>query len=82
MICRLAQENIVNPELTLCLFLMAKFDKYLKYKDKIILLPKKYLVEGGREEAIQLIQRAELLKEADLGDIPNLPSFVKKALED
>ena len=61
---------------------MAKFDKYLKYKDKIILLPKKYLVEGGREEAIQLIQRAELLKEADLGDIPNLPSFVKKALED
>ena len=82
MICRLAQENIVNPELTLCLFLMAKFDKYLKYKDKIILLPKKYLVEGGREEAIQLIQRAELLKEADLGDLPNLPSFVKKALED
>ena len=61
---------------------MAKFDKYLKYKDKIILLPKKYLVEGGREEAIQLIQRAELLKEADLGDLPNLPSFVKKALED
>ena len=61
---------------------MAKFDKYLKYKDKIILLPKKYLVEGGREEAIQLIQRAELLKEADLGDTPNLPSFVKKALED
>jgi len=42
----------------------------------------KYLVEGGREEAIQLIQRAELLKEADLGDTPNLPSFVKKALED
>ena len=82
MICRLAQENIVNPELTLCLFLMAKFNKYLKYKDKIILLPKKYLVEGGREEAIQLIQRAELLKEADLGDLPNLPSFVKKALED
>ena len=82
MICRLAQENIVNPELTLCLFLMAKFDKYLKYKDKIILLPKKYLVEGGREEAIQLIQRAELLREADLGDLPNLPSFVKKALED
>mgnify|MGYP000433116367 FL=1 len=61
---------------------MAKFNKYLKYKDKIILLPKKYLVEGGREEAIQLIQRAELLKEADLGDTPNLPSFVKKALED
>ena len=82
MICRLAQENIVNPELTLCLFLMAKFNKYLKYKDKTILLPKKYLVEGGREEAIQLIQRAELLKEADLGDTPNLPSFVKKALED
>ena len=61
---------------------MAKFNKYLKYKDKIILLPKKYLVEGAREEAIQLIQRAELLKEADLGDTPNLPSFVKKALED
>ena len=61
---------------------MAKFNKYLKYKDKTILLPKKYLVEGGREEAIQLIQRAELLREADLGDLPNLPSFVKKALGD
>ena len=61
---------------------MAKFNKHLKYKDKTIILPKKYLVEGGREETIQLIQRAELLKEADFEDLPNLLSFVKKALED
>lgn len=61
---------------------MAKFNKYLKYKDKTILLPKKYLVEGGREVAIQLIQRVELLREADFEDLPNLPSFVKKALGD
>ena len=40
------------------------------------------MVEGGREEAIQLIQRAELLREADFEDLPNLPSFVKKALGD
>ena len=61
---------------------MAKFNKYLKYKDKTILLPKKYLVEGGREVAIQLIQRVELLREADFEDLPNLPSFVKRALGD
>ena len=61
---------------------MAKFNKFITYKGNHVTLPKKFLVEGGREEAIQLIQRAELLKEADLGDTPNLPSFVKKALED
>ena len=71
---------------------MAKFNKFLKYKGNHVTLPEKFLVEGGREEAIQMIQRYEQsllfdaeLKEHGLADksIPamdNIPSFVKKAL--
>jgi hypothetical protein len=71
---------------------MAKFNKFLKYKGNHVTLPKKFLVEGGREEAIQMIQRYEQsllldaeLKEDGLADksIPALytiPSFIKQAL--
>ena len=69
---------------------MAKINKYLTYKGKTITLPKKYLVEGGREEAIQMIQRYEQsllldaeLKEDGFAELPalsNIPSFIKQAL--
>ena len=69
---------------------MAKFDKFIKYKGNHITLPKKFLVEGGREEAIQMIQRYEqsLLLDAELKEdgfaetpaLSNIPSFIKQAL--
>ena len=69
---------------------MAKFDKFIKYKGNHVTLPKKFLVEGGREEAIQMIQRyeqgllldAELKKDgfAELPALSNIPSFIKQAL--
>ena len=69
---------------------MAKFDKFLKYKGNHVTLPKKFLVEGGREEAIQMIQRYEQgllldaeLKEDGFAELPalsNIPSFIKQAL--
>ena len=69
---------------------MAKFDKFIKYKGNHVTLPKKFLVEGGREEAIQMIQRYEAglfldaeLKEDGFAELPalsNIPSFIKQAL--
>ena len=69
---------------------MAKYDKFLKYKGNHVTLPKKFLVEGGREEAIQMIQRYEAgllldaeLKEDGFAELPalsNIPSFIKQAL--
>jgi hypothetical protein len=69
---------------------MAKFNKFLKYKGNHVTLPKKFLVEGGREEAIQMIQRYEQsllldaeLKEDGFSELPALttiPSFIKQAL--
>ena len=69
---------------------MAKYDKFLKYKGNHVTLPKKFLVEGGREEAIQMIQRYEAgllldaeLKEDGFAELPALttiPSFIKQAL--
>ena len=69
---------------------MAKFDKFIKYKGNHVTLPKKFLVEGGREEAIQMIQRYEQgllldaeLKEDGFAELPalsNIPSFIKQAL--
>ena len=69
---------------------MAKFDKFIKYKGNHVTLPKKFLVEGGREEAIQMIQRydqglllAAELKEDGFAELPalsNIPSFIKQAL--
>ena len=69
---------------------MAKFNKFLKYKGNHVTLPKKFLVEGGREEAIQMIQRYEAgllldaeLKEDGFAELPalsNIPSFIKQAL--
>ena len=69
---------------------MAKFNKFLKYKGNHVTLPKKFLVEGGREEAIQMIQRYEQgllldaeLKEEGFAELPalsNIPSFIKQAL--
>ena len=69
---------------------MAKFDKFIKYKGNHVTLPKKFLVEGGREEAIQMIQRYEagLLLDAELKEdgfaklpaLSNIPSFIKQAL--
>ena len=53
-------------------------------------MSKKFLVEGGREEAIQMIQRYEQgllldaeLKEDGFAELPalsNIPSFIKQAL--
>ena len=58
---------------------MAKINKYLTYKGKIITPPKKYLVEGGREKAIQLLERYELVN--DIGVLEeNPPAFVREAL--
>ena len=69
---------------------MAKFNKFLKYKGNHVTLPKRFLVEGGREEAIQMIQRYEqsLLLDAELKDdgfaelpaLTTIPSFIKQAL--
>jgi len=69
---------------------MAKFNKFLKYKGNHVTLPEKFLVEGGREEAIQMIQRYEQsllldaeLKEDGFAELPALstiPSFIKQAL--
>ena len=69
---------------------MAKFDKFIKYKGNHVTLPKKFLVEGGREEAIQMIQRYEqgLLLDAELKEdgfaatpaLTTIPSFIKQAL--
>ncbi len=69
---------------------MAKFNKFIKYKGNHVTLPKKFLVEGGREEAIQMIQRYEAgllldaeLKEDGFAELPalsNIPSFIKQAL--
>ena len=69
---------------------MAKFNKFIKYKGNHVTLPKKFLVEGGREEAIQMIQRYEagLLLDAELKEdgfaellaLSNIPSFIKQAL--
>ena len=69
---------------------MAKFDKFIKYKGNHVTLPKKFLVEGGREEAIQMIQRYEQgllldaeLKEDGFAELPalsNIPSFITQAL--
>ncbi len=69
---------------------MAKFDKFIKYKGNHVTLPKKFLVEGGREKAIQMIQRYEAgllldaeLKEDGFAELPalsNIPSFIKQAL--
>ena len=71
---------------------MAKFNKFLKYKGNHVTLPEKFLVEGGREEAIQMIQRYEMgllfdaeCKEHGLADkstpaMSNIPSFIKQAL--
>ena len=69
---------------------MAKFNKFLKYKGNHVTLPKKFLVEGGREEAIQMIQRyeqgllfdAEMKKDgfATLPALTTIPSFIKQAL--
>ena len=62
---------------------MAKFDKYLTYKGNTVLLPSEFMVEGGKEKAIQLIQKHEYVRKVfqDLiPDKPNIPSFVKKAL--
>ena len=69
---------------------MAKFNKFIKYKGNHVTLPKKFLVEGGREEAIQMIQRYEQgllldaeLKEDGFAELPalsNIPSFIKQAL--
>ncbi len=69
---------------------MAKFNKFLKYKGNHVTLPEKFLVEGGREEAIQMIQRyeqsllldAELKKDgwAESPHLSNIPSFIKQAL--
>ena len=69
---------------------MAKFDKFLKCKGNHVTLPEKFLVEGGREEAIQMIQRYESsyqldqeLKEDGWAESPamsNIPSFIKQAL--
>ena len=69
---------------------MAKFDKFIKYKGNRVTLPKKLLVEGGREEAIQMIQRYEAsllldaeLKEDGFAELPaftTIPSFIKQAL--
>ena len=69
---------------------MAKFDKFIKYKGNHVTLPKKFLVEGGREEAIQKIKRyerglmfdAEMMKHgfATLQALTAIPSFIKQAL--
>ena len=69
---------------------MAKFNKFITYKGSHVTLPKKFLVEGGREEAIQMIQRYEqsLLLDAELKDdgfaelpaLTTIPSFIKQAL--
>ena len=69
---------------------MEKFNKFLKYKGNHVTLPKRFLVEGGREEAIQMIQRYEQsllldaeLKEDGFAELPALttiPSFIKQAL--
>ena len=58
---------------------MAKYNKYLNYKGKIITLPKKYLVEGGREKATQLLERYELINNIGVLE-KNPPAFVRETL--
>ena len=58
---------------------MAKINKYLTYKGKTITLPNKYLVEGGREKAIQLLERYEFVNDIEVLE-ENPPAFVREAL--